>query len=205
MQKIRYSIIIPVYNDEDNIFQLYKNIKSIMDVTGADYEFLFINDGSRDQTEECLITIKGMDNRVKSLNFLRHLGQQIAIAEGVNYAQGEAIIIINTKFLESCELISEMIYKWLEGYTVIYANQSNYQGKTFEKAHALPPLNRSFQNIENYDYCLIDQTVVEKIKQNFENNRFVFKLKSWLGSMRKAIEFGNQEPYTDEIALINRS
>src|SRR5437870_2881634 len=130
---IRYSVIIPVFNEEAVIHETYRRLKQVMEETRETYELLFVNDGSRDSTADNLITYSAWDETVKLINFSRNFGHQIAITAGMDYASGDAVIVIDADLQDPPELILQMIDKWKEGYEVVYAKRVKREGETLFK------------------------------------------------------------------------
>jgi len=130
---VRYTIIIPVYNEEAVINETYRRLTQVMESICEPYELLFVNDGSRDRTAEMIEGFAESDECVKLLDFSRNFGHQIAITAGMDYARGDAIVIIDADLQDPPELIPQMIDKWKEGYEVVYAQRSKRKGETFFK------------------------------------------------------------------------
>lgn len=128
MTNIRYSIVAPCYNEEGNLHELYRRIAEVMERTGEPWELVLINDGSRDRTGELMHELHARDQRVHYIDFARNFGHQLAVTAGMDYAQGEAIILIDADLQDPPELILEMIQKWKKGYKVVYAIRSERKG-----------------------------------------------------------------------------
>lgn len=109
---IQYSVVVPVYNEELVIHETYQRLKEVMDQTKENYELLFVNDGSKDHSIEILREHSLLDPRVKIIDFSRNFGHQIAITAGMDYAQGNAIVVIDADLQDPPELILDMIEKW---------------------------------------------------------------------------------------------
>lgn len=130
-EKIDYSIVIPVYNEEEVIEHTYERLKTVMQSSDGNYELLFINDGSKDRSVDILLQLSEQDKTIKIVDFSRNFGHQIAITAGMDYASGNAIVIIDADLQDPPELILEMIQKWKEGYDVVYAKRTARKGETF--------------------------------------------------------------------------
>lgn len=130
---IQYSIVVPVYNEELVIHETYQRLKEVMDQTKENYELLFVNDGSKDRSIEILREHSLIDPRVKIIDFSWNFGHQIAITAGMDYAQGNAIVVIDADLQDPPELILDMIEKWKEGYEVVSPCGLNEKGKPFSK------------------------------------------------------------------------
>jgi dolichol-phosphate mannosyltransferase len=200
VKNIKYSIIVPVFNEEEVIQQTYQRLITVMDSTDAPYELLFINDGSKDRTEEILIEIGITDARVKLINFSRNFGHQVAISAGIDYAQGEAVVIIDADLQDPPELILDMIKKWMEGYEVVYARRLSRKGESFFKKKSASLFYRTLRSmtdidipLDTGDFRLMDRKVVQQMKGLHEKNRFVRGMASWVGFRQTAIEYERDE------------
>ena len=123
------SVIIPVYNEEENIYLLHERLSQIMQQMKVTYELIFINDGSRDQSLALVKGLADQDQRVKFIDFSRNFGHQIAVSAGLDRAAGEAIVIIDADLQDPPELIMEMYKKMKEGYEVVYAKRKTAKAK----------------------------------------------------------------------------
>ncbi len=200
-----YSVVIPVYNEEAVIPETYHRLTKVMESIDAPYELLFINDGSRDRTGEIIIALAEADERIKLLDFSRNFGHQIAITAGMDYARGDAIVIIDGDLQDPPELIPQMIAKWQEGYEVVYAKRSQRKGETlFKKWTAalfyrlLGVLAEISIPLDTGDFRLIDRKVCDALCSIRERNRFVRGLVSWVGFRQTAIEYIREERYAGE-------
>lgn len=197
---IRYSIVIPVYNEEAVLLQTYQRLKQVMDSTGDQYELIFVNDGSRDRTVDIIKNLRVKDEAVKLLDFSRNFGHQIAITAGMDYALGAAVVVIDADLQDPPELILEMIEKWKDGYDVVYARRTQRKGETYFKkltAHLFYRILQASTDIEipvdTGDFRLIDRKVCEELKRLPEKNRYVRGLVSWVGYKQIAVEYERNE------------
>lgn len=202
---IRYSIVIPVFNEEEVITETYKRLKQVMDRTGETYELLFVNDGSRDRSAELIHLFAEMDGTVKLINFSRNFGHQIAITAGMDYASGDAVVVIDADLQDPPELILEMIRQWREGYDVVYAKRIQRMGETrFKKWTAslfyriLRALTEVAIPVDTGDFRLMDRKVCEELKRLSEKNRFVRGMVSWVGFRQTAVEYVRDERQAGE-------
>ena len=202
---VKYSIVIPVYNEELVVKETYKRLKNVMDQTDGAYELLFVNDGSRDRTLDILKEIALKDVTVKYLGFSRNFGHQIAVTAGMDYAQGNAIVIIDADLQDPPELILDMIRKWQEGFDVVYAKRTKRKGETFFKKQTARLFYRVLQAstdidipLDTGDFRLIDRRVCDQLSSMKERNRFVRGLVSWVGFKQTAIEYERDERFAGE-------
>lgn len=201
----RYSIVIPVYNEEAVIEQTYHRLKQVMDSTKEHYELIFVDDGSRDQSATMIKRFGDRDYAVKLISFSRNFGHQVAITAGMDYASGAAVVVIDADLQDPPELILEMIAKWKEGYQVVYAKRTKRKGETFFKkqtAHFFYRLLRISTDLDiptdTGDFRLLDSRVCEELKRLPEKNRYVRGLVSWVGFRQTAIEYERDERLAGE-------
>ncbi|MED4787661.1 glycosyltransferase family 2 protein [Bacillus atrophaeus] len=202
---IQCSIVVPVYNEELVIQETYQRLKEVMDRTKENYELLFINDGSCDRSVEILREHSLIDPRVKVIDFSRNFGHQIAITAGMDYAQGNAIVVIDADLQDPPELILDMIEKWKEGYNVVYAVRTKRKGETFFKKQTAAMFYRLLRSmtdidipIDTGDFRLLDRKVCNEMKKLKEKNPFVRGLVSWIGFKQTAVEYERDERLAGE-------
>jgi glycosyltransferase involved in cell wall biosynthesis len=203
--KVRYSVIIPMYNEEAVIRETYNRLKQVMGTLGQPYELLFINDGSRDRSADIIREYCYWDESVKLIDFSRNFGHQVAITAGMDYASGEAVIIIDADLQDPPELIPQMIEKWNDGYEVVYAKRVKRNGETLFKKWSASLFYRVLRAsteiaipVDTGDFRLMDRRVVEEMKKLPEKNRFVRGLVSWVGFRQTAIEYERDERLAGE-------
>lgn len=202
---VRYTIIIPVYNEEAVIHETCRRLTWVMNSIGEPYELLFVNDGSEDRTGPIIESYAETDARIKLLDFSRNFGHQIAITAGMDYARGDAIVIIDGDLQDPPELIPAMIEKWQEGYEVVYAQRSERKGETwFKKTTAalfyrlLDRLAEVKMPVDTGDFRLIDRKVCDAMREIREQNRYVRGLISWVGFRQTAIQYVREERYAGQ-------
>ncbi|MEW9137851.1 glycosyltransferase family 2 protein [Bacillus wiedmannii] len=202
---ICYSIIIPMYNEEAVIEETYRRMKRVMKDANGTYELLFINDGSQDKCADIIKQFMIGDKTVKLIDFSRNFGHQIAITAGMDYANGDAVIIIDADLQDPPELILQMIEKWKEGYEVVYAKRMKRKGETWFKKWSASTFYRVLRAstdidipVDTGDFRLMDQKVCKEMRKINENNRFVRGLVSWIGFRQIAIEYVRDERVAGE-------
>ncbi|SFG44744.1 dolichol-phosphate mannosyltransferase [Sporolactobacillus nakayamae] len=202
---VKFSIVVPVFNEEKVIYESYKRLKTVMDRTYERYELLFVNDGSRDRTSELLNYISEGDTNVKVIEFSRNFGHQIAITAGMDYATGQAVVVIDADLQDPPELILKMIEKWKEGFDVVYGKRVERKGETFFKKITAALFYRTLRMstdidipLDTGDFRLIDRHVCDEMKRIPEKNRFIRGLVSWVGFKQTAIEYVRDERLAGE-------
>jgi dolichol-phosphate mannosyltransferase len=197
---IRYSIVVPVFNEEEVIRFTYERLTQVMRGLEEPYELIFVNDGSRDNTYSILGELAQEDSSVVVLDFARNFGHQLAITAGMDYARGQAIVVIDADLQDPPELIVEMIAKWREGYDVVYAKRVERKGETWFKKVSASLFYRLLQRMSDIeipldtgDYRLIDRQVADQLLAIREKSRFVRGLVSWVGFKQTAVEYVRDE------------
>ncbi len=201
----RYSIIAPCYNEEGVLHELHRRVQEVMDQTGEPWELVLVNDGSQDRTPEIMRELHDADLRVKIVDFARNFGHQIAATAGVDYARGDAVIIIDADLQDPPEVMLEMIDRWKEGYEVVYAVRAERKGETWFKEFTAKLFYRIIYRItevdiplDTGDFRLMDRKVVEAMKQMRERNRFIRGMTSWVGFQQTGVTYVREERYAGE-------
>ncbi|MBW5447236.1 glycosyltransferase [Cohnella sp. CFH 77786] len=204
-KRVRYSVIIPMYNEEEVIPVTYSRLSKVMKATGEPYEMIFVNDGSRDRSAEIIRGIAFADESVKLIEFSRNFGHQIAITAGMDYAAGDAVVIIDADLQDPPELIPEMIDRWKSGYEVVYAKRIKRNGETRFKKWSASLFYRVLRAstdisipVDTGDFRLIDRKVCDQMKRLPEKNRFVRGLVSWVGFRQTSVEYERDERLAGE-------
>lgn len=196
MNGMDLSIIIPVYNEEENVPQLYKRLQSVCESITTQYELLFVNDGSRDRTLELVKELAQKDSRVRYIDFSRNFGHQIAVMAGLDHVSGKAIVIIDADLQDPPELIPRMLERLHSGYEVVYAKRLKRKGETLFKrltAKLFYRLLNSWSSVDipldTGDFRVMDRCVVEVLKEMPEKHKFLRGQISWIGFRQTFIEY----------------
>jgi dolichol-phosphate mannosyltransferase len=193
---VDYSIVIPIYNEEAVLPELYRRlVRTVEDLDGAT-EFVFVDDGSRDESVKILHDLRAADARVKVYRFSRNFGHQAAVTCGLDQALGRAVIVIDADLQDPPELIHEMLAKWREGYEVVYAVRREREGETaFKKltAAAFYRLIRRLTNVDipldTGDYRLIGREALDSLLKMRETHRFIRGMVSWIGYPQTGVSY----------------
>lgn len=127
------SVIVPAYNEEDNVRRVYERLRSVLDGLDTGWELIYSVDPSTDRTEEFILALREEDRRVKMLRFSRRFGQPMATLAGLDAASGDAVVVIDCDLQDPPELIPELVARWREGYEVVYAQRRTRAGETIPK------------------------------------------------------------------------
>jgi dolichol-phosphate mannosyltransferase len=121
---VKYSLVIPVYNEEKTILELYRRVVAVIDKLDGLVEIVIVNDGSRDRSLQLLRDLHQKDARICYISLARNFGHQIAVTAGLNFVRGQVIVILDADLQDPPELIPDMIEKWRQGYQVVYAQRT---------------------------------------------------------------------------------
>ncbi len=203
--KPTYTIIAPIYNEIDNIQTLYKRVCEVMDSSGEPWEFVMIDDGSSDGSTDAILELKKQDPKIVPVIFARNFGHQIAVTAGLDYSQGEAVVIIDADLQDPPEVILDLIQKWKEGYEVVYATRSKREGETWFKVFTASAFYRLIQRITDInlpmdtgDFRLLDRKVVDVMGGMREKHRFLRGMSVWVGFRQTGVEYERAERLAGE-------
>jgi glycosyltransferase involved in cell wall biosynthesis len=201
-QRPRYSIIAPVFNEEAGLAEFYRRTGAVLDGLDGPAEMLLVFDGSRDRSPEIGAELRERDPRVKIIKFSRNFGHQVAISAGIDYAEGDAVIIVDSDLQDPPEVIPELIAKWREGYEVVYAQRAHRSGETLFKLFTAAVFYRVIRRLASIDippdagdFRLIDRKVVLALRQVHEHHRFMRGLSVWVGFRQTGIRYERRERY----------
>lgn len=194
------SIIIPIYNEEGNIPNLIERLKSVVDSMGLSYEFIFINDGSKDKSLNMIKQYASQHSFIRYIDLSRNFGHQIAVSAGLDYSKGKAIVIIDADLQDPPELIIEMYEKYKRGYEVVYAQRAKRAGETVFKTLTAKYFYRIISRITSInipvdtgDFRIIDRKVVDVLKQMPEQQKFLRGQIAWVGFNQTFITYNRAE------------
>lgn len=196
MDKIRFSLVVPLYNEEAVIEETNRRLTAVMNSLNENYEIIYINDGSRDRTGLLAREFCAADPRIKLITFSRNFGHQTAITAGMDHAGGEAVIIIDADLQDPPEIIPQMIERWQEGFEVVYGRRTARSGETWFKRFTAKRYYRFLQRMTDVeipvdvgDFRLIDARVRDALMTMPEHNRYVRGLISWLGFRQTFVDY----------------
>jgi len=201
-----YSFIVPVFNEEATLMELYRRLSAVMDSLDGTVELVLVDDGSHDRSLAMMRDLHEHDRRVCYLSFARNFGHQIAVTAGLNFARGQAIVVLDADLQDPPELIPELADKWRRGYDVVYAQRvQRHQEGWFKRltAYLFYRLLRQLADVDmptdTGDFCLMDRRVVDALNAMPERNRYIRGLRSWLGFRQIAIPFERDSRFAGEV------
>lgn len=197
------SVIIPAFNEEGNVDLLYTRLTSVAQKITSDYEFIFVNDGSKDRTLEKIRGIAKNDSHIRYIDFSRNFGHQIAVTAGLDHCIGNAVVIIDADLQDPPELIIDMYKKLKDGYEVVYARRSKRKGEPWFKlitAKLFYRLLNSWASIDipldTGDFRIMDRSIVDGLKKMSEKHKFIRGQISWIGYCQTFIEYERDPRYS---------
>ena len=195
-EKVFLSMVIPMFNEEANIEELYSRLTKVLDRMQKPYEVICVNDGSRDNTLEMLRDLNKKDNRFKVIDLSRNFGKETALSAGIDFTCGEIVIPIDADLQDPPELIPEMITKWEEGYDVVYAVRTHREGETWFKKMTAAMFYKTMKKITHLnmpvntgDFRLMSRQAVDALKELRESHRFMKGLFTWVGYRQTGITY----------------
>ena len=204
-QRPTFSIVVPIWNEEAVIPELYRRVCGIMDSTGEPWELICVNDGSTDNSLAMLLNLQTQDERMRILDFSRNFGHQLAITAGSDFAEGDAVVIMDADLQDPPETILRMIEKWREGYEVVYAVRTEREGETKFKLWTASAFYRLLQRITDVnipldtgDFRLMDRRVVLAMRRLREQHRFMRGLSSWVGFKQIGVPYERSQRFAGE-------
>jgi glycosyltransferase involved in cell wall biosynthesis len=198
------SIILPCFNEEGNIVEIYEKIKTQIDTIGYNFELIFIDDGSTDQTLHTIKSLTRADNRVKCISFSRNFGHQAALKAGFDFCHGDCAITMDADLQHPPSLLAEMIENWEDGFEIVFTLRNDEIETRFFKRFT----SNFFYKFMNYmsglnlqkgaaDFRLIDRKIIDIFKDQISEYHLFYRgLISWVGFKTKSIEYAPSARHT---------
>ncbi|WKZ43461.1 MAG: glycosyltransferase family 2 protein [Anaerolineales bacterium] len=194
--KITYSIVAPIFNEKENLPELYRRVSEVMEQTRKPWELVLVDDGSSDGSSDIIRALAKKDKRVRPVIFARNFGHQVAVTAGLDYSRGEAVVIIDSDLQDPPELILEMAKKWQEGYEVVFAVRAEREGESWFKLWTASLFYRLIYRITDVkipldtgDFRLMDRKVVDVMNKMRERHRFLRGMSAWVGFKQIGVEY----------------
>jgi glycosyltransferase involved in cell wall biosynthesis len=199
------SIVAPVYNEEGNVANFYERVRDALETLDATWEIIFVNDGSRDKSLPLMQELHAQDERIKIVNFARNFGHQVAVTAGIDFARGDAVVLIDTDLQDPPEVIPDLVAKWREGFDVVYAVREERKGESWFKLFTAKLFYRIIYRItevdiplDTGDFRLMDRRVADVLRHMREHNRFIRGMTSWIGFKQTGVGYVRDERHWGE-------
>lgn len=191
------TILIPAYNEEEVLETLLERLLLVTkQISNYQFEFLFVNDGSRDRTLEMLKDLANVHPQIAYINLSRNFGKEVAMLAGIDHVNGDAVIILDADLQDPPELIPEMISYWEQGYDDVFAKRNSRAGETWFKKWSSNSYYNILDMVSNIpiqnntgDFRLLDRKCIEALKKIRESQRYTKGMFSWIGFNKKEILF----------------
>jgi len=205
MARPTLSLVLPIYNEQEVIPELHKQLQAFLKELGVDTEVVFVNDGSRDASFEMLRDLVKEDARYRILSFSRNFGHQTAITAGVDHARGKAVVVMDADLQDPPQVVLEMMAKWREGYDVVYGKRGARAGETIFKKLTAKIFYRLFAAmipievpLDTGDFRLMSRRVVVALRELREAHRFVRGMVAWIGFKQTAVIYDRPGRFAGE-------
>lgn len=199
------SVIAPIFNEVESIPELHRRISTVLDSIGDSWELLMVDDGSTDGSTDRIRELASQDRHVRPVIFARNFGHQLAVTAGLDYACGQAVIIIDSDLQDPPEVISDMVAKWREGYEIVYAVRAEREGESWFKLLTASLFYRIIYRITDVkipmdtgDFRLLDRKVVDVLKTMRERHRFLRGMSIWVGFKQTGVEYRRAARFAGE-------
>ena len=190
------SIIVPLYNEEEIVKNTVIQLNEIASHWNEDFEIIFVNDGSLDKTYQILKEIAKNNKKIKIINFSRNFGHQMAFTAGIDFAKGDAVIVIDGDLQDPPEIMTKFVKKWKEGYQVVYGKRLQRKGENYFKLISAKLFYRFMATLSDIsipkdtgDFRLMDKIVINKLISMREKHRFIRGMVSWVGFKQTSVEY----------------
>lgn len=200
-----YSVVIPVFNEEDGLEELYRQLSPVLDELDGSVEVILIDDGSRDRSFALMKAFTARDPRFFALKLSRNFGHQMALTAGCDYARGEATITMDSDLQDPPRVILDMAKKWREGYELVFAvRKSRDVDSGFKKYsalffyHVLKRFAAISAPVNSADFRLVDRKVLKAFQRLREKNRYIRGMFSWLGFKQAEVYFDREARFSGE-------
>jgi len=201
----KLSIVAPCYNEEAGLPEFVRRVKDVCVQLGCTYEIILVNDGSRDRTLPVALDLASLDPLIRVVNLLRNFGHQAAVTAGLDIAEGDAVVLIDSDLQDPPEIIPEMIAAWKSGADVAYGQRRTREGETAFKLFTAKLFYRLLRGMttsnipaDTGDFRLMDRRVVDVMRSMRERHRFIRGMVSWVGGKQVAVQYDRKPRFAGE-------
>jgi polyisoprenyl-phosphate glycosyltransferase len=197
---VHFSVIAPLLNEEQNVYELYNRLSAVLNKTGKSFELIFVDDGSKDRTLQAIEKMAIEDSSVKFISFSRNFGHQLALFAGLEKCNGEYIVLIDGDLQDPPEIIAALFAKIQEGYNVVYAKRKARKGETFLKKATAKFFYRILNRITSIaipvdtgDFRMMDRKVCNELLKMNDQHKFLRGQIAWLGFKESFVEYEREQ------------
>ena len=189
------SVVVPLYNEEENISSLHERLTRSIGSMGLSYEIVFVDDGSRDATARMIEELAESDPHLTTIQMSRNFGHQPAVSAGLEHATGRAVIVMDGDLQDPPEILPQFVDRWHEGFDVVYAVRRNRKEGLMKRAgyfgfyRLLQAISDLDMPLDSGDFCLMDRRVVDAMKELPERKRFVRGLRTFVGFRQTGLAY----------------
>lgn len=191
-----YSLVIPVYNEEETLPVLFERLDGLLRQLDGPAEVLLVDDGSTDASWETMAGLAATDDRFRLVRLSRNFGHQLAITAGLDLARGDATVVMDADLQDPPEVVLELARRWREGYDVVYAVREAREGETRFKQMTAAGFYRVFRRMTDLDvpadvgdFRLVDRRALDAFRLLRENNRYVRGMFGWIGFRQTGVSY----------------
>lgn len=202
-----YSVVAPVYNESATLPYFYERVVNVMEGLGEPFEIILVNDGSKDNSLEVMRELHARDPRVKVISLSRNFGHQIVITAGIDVAEGDAVVVMDSDLQDPPEVIPQLVAEWKRGYEVVFAVRTERKGETAFKLATAKLFYRMLSRItavniphDTGDFRLMDRRAVLAMRRLREHHRFMRGLSAWIGFRQIGVPYVRHERFAGTTA-----
>ncbi|MGH2581576.1 MAG: glycosyltransferase family 2 protein [Anaerolineales bacterium] len=200
-----FSVVAPVWNEAESLPEFFARLGEVMKRLSETWELVIVDDGSTDRTAEIILQHAERDKHIRPVIFARNFGHQVAVTAGMDYARGQAVILIDADLQDPPEVIPELIANWRDGYEVVYAVRRQRKGESFFKRATATAFYRLINRITDVpipldtgDFRLIDRRVVDVLNEMREHHRFLRGMSAWVGFRQVGVPYDRAPRFAGE-------
>jgi len=199
------SVVVPSFNEEGVLRETHQRLLKVLTPLDADFEIIYVDDGSRDGTAAILHELSASDSRLRVVRFARNFGHQMAVTAGIDHSRGDAVVLIDADLQDPPEVIPRMVELWREGYQVVYGVRRHRPGETIIKRSSAAAFYRMINlmsdvpiPLDTGDFRLMDRCVVDVLRDMPEQHRFIRGMVSWVGFRQCPIYYERSPRFAGE-------
>jgi dolichol-phosphate mannosyltransferase len=199
------SVVVPCFNEQEVIDATHARLSAALAAITPDYELIYVDDGSRDRTAERLHEIQRASSRVRVIRLARNFGHQVAVTAGIEYARGDAVVLIDADLQDPPEVIADMVAQWRAGFHVVYGVRAERAGESHFKLQTARLFYRLINRLSEVpipldtgDFRLMDRSVVDALNRMKEKHRLLRAMVSWVGYRQTAVPYSRAERFAGQ-------